>query len=120
MKFFLDTYAMIEIVKGNPNYKRFVDQELCTNILNLYELYYTLLRDYDTTVAKNYFYQFKEFLIHFTDEHLFRASHIKFEYRKRKISYADALGYGIALSQNIRFLTGDKEFEDLKNVEFVK
>ena len=120
MKYFLDTYAIIEIIKGNEHYKKFTDEELFTNILNLYELYYNLVRDQNEVIAKRYFYQFKELLIPFTDEHLFKASQIKFKYKKRKISYADALGYGIALSHNMRFLTGDKAFKDIENVEFVK
>lgn len=36
------------------------------------------------------------------------------------ISYADALGYSIALELDIKFLTGDREFKDLGNVEYVK
>ncbi len=120
MKYFLDTYAMIEIIKGNTHYEKFTGEEVFTNILNLYELYYNLLRDQNEIIAKRYFYQFKELLIPFTYEHLFKASQIKFQYKKRKISYADALGYGIALSHNMKFLTGDKAFKDLENVEFVK
>jgi predicted nucleic acid-binding protein len=40
--------------------------------------------------------------------------------KKRNLSYADCIGYIYALKNNLIFLTGDKEFEDLKNVEFVK
>ena len=39
---------------------------------------------------------------------------------KRSLSYADCIGYIIALRYGIKFLTGDKEFETLENVEFVK
>jgi len=36
------------------------------------------------------------------------------------ISYADAVGYSLALEMGIKFLTGDKEFRDLDNVEYVR
>ena len=41
------------------------------------------------------------------------------EYKKFDLSYADCLGYVISKKLNIRFLTGDKQFKDLPNVEFV-
>ena len=39
---------------------------------------------------------------------------------KKNLSYADALGYTVSLRLRARFLTGDKAFEDLENVEYVK
>ena len=39
---------------------------------------------------------------------------------KRKPSYIDCIGYMVAKRLNIKFLTGDKDFEDLDNVKFVK
>ena len=36
------------------------------------------------------------------------------------ISYIDAIGYTISLERGIKFLTGDKEFKNLPNVEFIK
>ncbi len=58
MKYFADTYALIEIIKGNPNYERYSKEELSTNLLNLYELYYALLKDYSEEIAKAYFWCF--------------------------------------------------------------
>jgi len=37
----------------------------------------------------------------------------------RYISYADALGYYLALKSNVKFLTRDKWFKGLEGVEFV-
>jgi predicted nucleic acid-binding protein len=36
------------------------------------------------------------------------------------VSYTDALGYYLAGRMKIPFLTGDRWFKDLKNVEFVR
>ena len=118
--YFLDTYALIEIVKGNKNYQRFLDSELFTSIFNLYELYYALLRDYNKQTAKKFFEQFRNNVLEIRDEYIFEASKFKLQNRKQKLSYTDCLGYVITLTYNMKFLTGDKEFKDKKSVEFVK
>jgi len=40
--------------------------------------------------------------------------------KKRNLSYTDCIGYVYATENDLIFLTGDKEFENLENVEFVK
>ncbi len=120
MKFFCDTYAMVEIIKGNKSYLPYLDQELHTNILNLYELFYNLLKEYDEMTAKEYFYEFSSFILPIKEDYIFIAASFKLKFHKKNISYADALGYVIAEKENMRFLTGDKEFENMDNVEFVK
>ena len=39
---------------------------------------------------------------------------------KRNLSIPDAVGYTVAKRLGIKFLTGDTDFEDMENVEFVK
>ena len=48
-----------------------------------------------------------------------KASELKAKYKERKLSYVDCIGYSIAQSLGIKFLTGDKQFADLDNVKFV-
>lgn len=118
--YFLDTYALIEIIKGNKNYQKFLESELFTSIFNLYELYFSLLRDYNEQTAKKFFEQFRNKILQIKDEYIFEASKFKLQNVKKRLSYADCLGYTIALTYNMKFLTGDKEFENEKNVEFAK
>ena len=120
MKYFVDTYAFMEIIKGNSHYLRYVEEELFTSIFNLFELYYNLLEDFGQEVAQKYFYEFYDLVLPLNDSDIFLASTIKLKYKKMHISYTDALGYAISLQQQMKFLTGDKEFEHLENVEFVK
>ena len=120
MSYFLDTYAIIEIIKGNQNYKKFTSEKIYTSIFNLYELYYCLLKDYSELIALKNFEQFKNIIISIKEENIFEASKFKLNHKKQRLSYIDALGYTIAIQNNLKFLTGDKEFENLKNVEFVK
>lgn len=120
MKFFADTYALMEIVQGNSEYKRFVNDELFTNKVNLYEFLYNLRKKLHGEVAKEFFYQFRDMVLLIEDEDIFDATEIKLEHSKKGLSYADTLGYAMALRRNILFLTGDKEFQNLPGVEFVK
>jgi len=39
---------------------------------------------------------------------------------KKKLSTIDCVGYAVSRRQKIPFLTGDHEFEDIKDVEFVR
>lgn len=119
-KYFLDSYAMIEIAKGNEKYKKYIYEEIFTSVFNLYELYYALSRDFNEEIAKEFFYQFKRRILQIKDEHIFNASKFKLRNKKICFSYADCIGYIIAMNYGLKFLTGDKEFENFENVEFVK
>ena len=38
----------------------------------------------------------------------------------KKLSLVDALGYSYSRKLGIKFLTGDREFSEMENVEYVK
>lgn len=120
LKFFLDTYALVEIIKGNPHYKGFSSGECCTCILNLYELYYQLLRDFGKEFADQEYKRFSSIKIEIPEESIAHASLFKLKYKKQEISYADALGYMLAREHNLLFVTGDKEFKNIPHVEWVR
>ena len=48
------------------------------------------------------------------------AMKLRFELRKLELSYADALGYHISKKAGLKFLTGDRAFAELPNVEFIR
>lgn len=118
VKFFLDTFAMMEIIKGNARYQKYLDSELFTSLMNLYELFYNLLKVSDEKSAEDKFFQFKEFLFPIGDNHIFLASKFRLQNIKLGVSYVDCLGYVIAKEEGMKFLTGDKAFKKLGNVEF--
>ena len=120
MTYFLDTYALIEIVKGNKNYEKFLSFEIFTSLYNLYEFYFILLKDYNNVIAHKFFEKFREKVVNIEDEYIFEASKFKLDNLKKRLSYVDCLGYIIAFKLGVKFLTGDKEFEKFENVEFVK
>ncbi|MBI1972178.1 MAG: PIN domain-containing protein [Candidatus Aenigmarchaeota archaeon] len=120
VRFFLDTFAMFEIINGNPRYEKYINCDLSTSLQNLYELYYNLLKTNGEDFAKNCFKRFRQFAIQISDGHIFNASKFRLENLRLNLSYADALGYAMAKEEEMKFLTGDKAFKGMDNVEFVK
>lgn len=121
LKYFWDTYAIIEFINGNPKFARFSEESVTITIFNIAEIFWIALREYDEEKANRIFEDYKSAVINVNDETLKEA--IKFRkkvYKNKKISYADAIGYIFAVKNNMKFLTGDKEFDGLDNVEFIK
>ncbi len=123
-RYYADTYALVEILRGNPAYERYAVEELVTSEFNLLELAYALARDYGKEKAVEILRIVRTFVtvIQPTDEDYVEASVLRIELRKRgkNLSLIDALGYVLAQRLGIPFLTGDREFRDLEGVEYVK
>ena len=45
-RLFADTYALIELFKGNPNYEDYSQADLVATEFNIFELTYALFRDF--------------------------------------------------------------------------
>ena len=121
LKFFWDTYAIIEFLHGNPKFARFIHEPVTITIFNLAEIFWISLNEYDKETAIKIYKKYKNSVVEVDDETLIEA--IKFRkkiYKNKKLSYADAIGYIYSSRNGMGFLTGDKEFEDMENVEFVK
>ena len=43
--YFFDTYAVLEIMAGNKNYMKYADAEIMLTKLNLFEVFYAILRE---------------------------------------------------------------------------
>jgi predicted nucleic acid-binding protein len=121
--FFADTYAIVELLKGSPAYRQYKTAVLVTTEFNLCEFAYAVTRDFPDT-AEEICSQVRHSmrLSHPGDHEYLRAAAIRRTYsqEKRKFSLIDCVGYSVAESLAIPFLTGDREFEDLPNVEYVK
>lgn len=91
-----------------------------TTRLNLMELYYRLLNLYGEAYAERAYEKFLPFAVEISDEIIKESNGFKSINKKRKLSYVDCIGYIIAKINNIKFLTGDKEFKNMENIEFVK
>ena len=121
ISFFFDTYAFYEIIVGNPSYLPFTkDVKIITTKLNLMELYYQLLAVYNKTDAINFFKRYEEFIVPISNDIIIEAMDFRKQHYKQDLSYVDCIGYIMAKKMNIPFLTGDKQFEEIANVKFVK
>ena len=105
---FFDSYAILEIVKGNPNYLRFG------------EVFYSLLKEVNAKTAKDVINKLNIDFLNIAEDIAIDSAIFRYKNKRKKLSYADCIGYITALRNNMRFLTGDKEFKGMKNVEFVK
>lgn len=121
MGYFLDTYAIIEYLQGNKRFYPYLKEEnLLTSVFNLTELYYRLLSLGGERYADEKSLPFVS--ISASPKPLTIKSAMKFRLanKGRNLSYADCIGYQLAKERGLIFLTGDKDFKDLPDVEFVK
>ncbi|MEK6895324.1 MAG: PIN domain-containing protein [Nanoarchaeota archaeon] len=116
----LDTYALIEIARGNLKFAKYFKFDFIIADLTLAEFYSVLLREESEEFADYWFKKLEHYSHSVGKEILIEAVKFRQENKKSGISFFDAVGYIFALKNKCWFVTGDKEFEGMKNVEFVK
>lgn len=115
-----DSYAIIEYLKDNASFVRYFEEfQGMTTMFNLVEVYYCMLREEGKERADVAFDTFYPMLIQPPTKTLTRAMILKLKHKKKKLSYADCIGYQLALDRDLKFLTGDQQFKEMDNVEFV-
>ena len=119
-KFFWDSYAVIETIKGNSNYNPYIDEEVIITIFNLTEIYFSALKDLGETAAEKIYQQYSPSVSEVPDNVIKKAMKFKLKNKDKNFSYTDCIGYIYSTENDMIFLTGDKQFENLENVEFVK
>lgn len=118
MRYFFDTYAFFEIINGNPNYSAYLENEAVTTAFNLAELNYGLKKGMSKLLSDEYISKYWQYAVEVTLDDIKNAMDLKTN--KRKLSIPDAVGYTVAKRLNVKFLTGDSDFEGMENVEFIK
>jgi len=117
--YFADTYALIEILRGNPEYRKYSD--IVTGEGNLWELGYVLVRNFGEEKARGILATVRSSVPVITPsvDDIVVAGRLLLD-NGHKFSLTDALGYAIALNRGLKYLTGDVVFMDLDNVEWVE
>ncbi|MBI4452451.1 PIN domain-containing protein [Candidatus Woesearchaeota archaeon] len=118
--YFFDTYAIMALMEKNPNYDIFKDIKIIACVMNIGEIYNIILREKSKNAADEWFSNISFELLEITPEIIVKAVYFKHLNKKKNISSTDAVGYILSLKHNLKFLTGDRQFENLPNVEFVK
>ncbi len=118
-KFVYDTYALIELLNKNPNYEKYIDQDIIINNFIFAEFSYQLI------IAKvenkeEYLDEVEQAILEPSPEIIKKAMDFRYENKSKKMSMTDCISYFQSKELGIKFLTGDKEFKNLDNVEFVK
>jgi predicted nucleic acid-binding protein len=122
-RYFYDSYAIIAYLSDNPNYRAYFEEnDGVLTKLNLIEVCYRTMELYGQEAAEDVVKSLASYTIDFGHSDIIASMKLRLNLKKkgRNISYADALGYYLALKNKFKFLTGDKEFERLDSVEFVK
>jgi predicted nucleic acid-binding protein len=117
---YLDTYALIEVGNNNPNYGFIYqsDYRVCDIILS--ELYWVLLREGKEDEAKRWLKKLHEFSETTYLSILIEAVKFRSENKSLNLSFPDAVGYIHSRSKGGAFVTGDKGFEKLPHVKYIK
>ncbi len=119
-KYFFDSYALIELYKGNENYRKYKTAKVATSFFQLYEIYYSLRKEFSGEEVQEFFRFLQNFCVELRFSLIPKAVEFRMKFKSNDLSYADCLGYVMAKEFGIKFLTGDNQFRDLPNVEFVK
>ncbi len=123
-RYVLDSYALLayaENEKGSDTVTEILigalegKNEIYISVVNFGEMYYIALREGGKNRAENYKDTILKFPIEIVDADLnltliaavYKANH--------KISYADAFAAGLTEQKKAVLITGDKEFEQLKD-----
>lgn len=117
--YFFDSYAIIEILKASKNYSKYIDSEFIITKLNLFEVCYRLLAD-SQEEADRFLKLFASRTVDCDEVVVEEACKFKLANKGKGLSMADCIGYAVALKAGVKFLTGDEQFKDMPNVEFVK
>ncbi len=120
MRYFFDSYAIVEIIQSNPNYASYAEEPVVTTKANLAEVYFFALRTGQTEAYRTALNRMRPELLEATQSDWENAADFRYAMRGKRVSLIDGLGYRLAQKHGLKFLTGDKEIEKLADVQFVK
>ena len=116
--YFFDTYAFFEIINGNKDYKKYDSVKAITTMFNLAELNYGLKKEKGKIYADIITEKYAKFVVDVSIEDIKEAMDLKV--KNKSLSIPDVIGYVMTKKHKVKFWTGNKQFENLPNVEFVK
>lgn len=119
-EYFFDSYAIIELLRGNPQYLPYGEKAVTITFLNLMEVVHSVVMEFGEKKGKEIYEKFQGDVQGVDWPIILQMTQLKQKLHRRNVSYADCLGYAFAQQKGMLFLTGDKEFKGLPGVEFVE
>ena len=116
----LDTYALVEISKGNPKFSILLNKDFVIADLTMAEFYALLYEEHDEKTADYWHSKLESYCRPVSRSILIKALKYRVDNKKENLSIFDCMGYIFSLENNLRFVTGDKAFEYKEGVEFIK
>ena len=120
MTYFFDSYAIIELAESSPPYDNYQGIEITTSVLNIGEIYQIILRKHGKEAADKWFKKINFKLLEITPTIIIESVYFRHMNKENNFSLPDAVGYKLSLKYKLKFLTGDRQFKNMPNVEFVK
>lgn len=116
----LDTYALMEIMNANPKFAHYLNLNFVIADITLAEFYGVILREHGEEKADFWIKKLENYAEQTTLAILIEAVKFRHKNKEKNLSWVDAIGYIFAKQNNHLFVTGDKEFEGVESVEYVK
>jgi len=116
----LDTYSLVEIHNGNPQFAKILNDKVAITEITMSEFYGYLYQKHNEKTADYWLRKLSFYLHKVPIEVLVKAVKYRIDNKKQKLSFFDCAGYVFAVENDMVFLTGNKEFKNKKGAEFLK
>ena len=117
--FLFDTYALIELLNKNPNYEKYVNCRIFVSDFIFAEFCYKVINE-GILNGESLLNEIIPAIIYPSYDVIKKAMEFRVKNKKKEMSMTDCISYIMAKELGINFLTGDKQFENLDGVEFVR
>ena len=115
----LDTYALVEIRRGNPKFLELMSKEFVITDLSMAEFYSILYRQNEESAAIEWNHKLHAYCRAVSKEILIKSLKYRINNKKENLSIFDCVGYMFALENNLKFVTGDWAFKNKEGVLFI-
>lgn len=109
----------MEIAQANPKFTFLFKEEFVIPSTTLAEFYSVILRNNGQDEAKMWVEKLSRCTSGVPLSIMVEAQRFRFINKPRNISFFDGVGYCYAQENNLLFVTGDREFKDLKGVKHI-
>ncbi len=115
----LDTYALVEIYDGNPAFAGLLNEKVIITDITMAEFYADIYRKDNIQTADYWHRKLSTLCRPVSREILLKAVKFRLDHKKENLSFFDCVGYLFAVENKMTFVTGDKEFKEKPNVQFM-